>query len=215
MENCDGQLRDGQLRDLYRSRGKAHRLAVTLGMARKKSRQATAENCDVAQDMKLRVVSVGFSCWSRGRRSAANRAQQLACTRFCFLSFGWLFLLVFLPLARTVFVLTRAFLCRDFFSDVPVADGVTIPFQQRVDQHLSAQRLRQLAAVSHFRAQKPGLLSFLSERPIQHTVYTRVADDTNLWLKPQEVADEEDADHDQRETGRFAKSGSNKKNAIS
>ena len=98
--SCDGQLRDGQLRDLYRSRGKAHRLAVTLGMARKKSRQAAAENCDVAQDMKLRVVSVGFSCWSRGRRSAANRAQQLACTRFCFLSFGWLVLLVFLPLAR-------------------------------------------------------------------------------------------------------------------
>ena len=71
--------------------------------------------------------------------------------------------------------------------------------------------MRQLAAVSHFRAQKPGLLSFLSERPIQHMVYTRVADDTNLWLKPQEVADEEDADHDQRETGRSAKSGSNKK----
>ena len=70
-------------------------------------------------------------------------------------------------------------------------DRGQIPVQECVQQHQTANRLRSVAALSHHTAQKNAVEGFVRQRPSQHWICTRTADDTNLWLTPQQPDDQE------------------------
>ena len=65
-----------RLRRFLRPRGKIHSQAVAIGIARKKLQHATS-TLNMTEDWRLRVVSVGFSSWSRGRSSGLRRNASL------------------------------------------------------------------------------------------------------------------------------------------
>ena len=65
-----------RMRNFLRPRGKAHSQSVAIGIARKKLQRATS-TLDMTESWRLRVVSVGFSAWSRGRSSGHRRESSL------------------------------------------------------------------------------------------------------------------------------------------
>ena len=68
------------VRSWFRSRGKSHGAIVAQGMARKKAR-CEEGFATVADDWRHRVVSMGFSSWSRGSRSAASSKASFSSKR--------------------------------------------------------------------------------------------------------------------------------------
>ena len=87
-----------------------------------------------------------------------------------------------------------------------------IPLQEAVQQHQTANRLRGVAALSHYHAQKDSVRGFVTQRMSQHWICARVADDTNLWLTPQRSEEPEinsDSDEEAAKT-KHGKAGKRK-----